>query len=278
MSGDLQGKVAVVTGGASGIGKATVELFVKEGAKVVIADMQEEKGAALAERLGPAARFKNTDVSKAESVAELVDFTVATFAGLDVFYSNAGVSGGEGDVFLENDFSCFDKVMAIDLLGPMLGAKYAARYMKDHGGGSIINTASIAASYSGYGVPEYRAAKAGVLALTKSLAIELGEYGIRVNAVSPGPTKTEMVAMEGSVPQEKLEQIVEASLGAMLGMQVLQRVGLPEDIAQAALFLASDRSAQVTGLDLIVDGGASLGDKVDRQALMKAEMAKVLAG
>lgn len=279
MTGSLAGKVAIITGGASGIGKATVELFVAEGARVVIADLQQEKGEALASELGNDAAFRLTDVARADDVAALVDFAVSTYGDLDIMYNNAGVSGSEGSSqYLDNDLSSFNKVMAVDLLGPMLGAREAGKHMVKQGKGVILSTASIAGSYAGYGVPDYRAAKAGVIALSRSLAIELGPYGVRVNTISPGPTKTEMIAMGAELSDEVREKILDASLDAMLGMQVLKQVGEARDIAEAALFLASDRARQITGFDLIVDGGASLGDTMNRQAAMEQAIGDIVQG
>ena len=279
MADTLKDQVAIVTGGASGIGKATVELFVAEGARVVIADLQEEKGAALARSLGSAAAFKHTDVSRADSVDALVQFAVETWGDLDIMYNNAGVSGSEGPAwYLENDLARFNEVMAVDLLGPMLGARAAGRHMVKQCKGVILNTASIAASHPGCSVPEYRAAKAGVVAVTRSLAIELGPHGVRVNSISPGPTRTEMVSMGRELTDETRDRILDASIAAMLDMQVLQRVGEPRDIAEAALFLASDKARQITGIDLVVDGGASLGDTVNRQAAIEEAIGAILRG
>ena len=278
MNQNLEGKIAIVTGGASGIGKATVELFVEHGAKVVIADIQEEAGAGLAERLGDSVAFQYTDVADADSVNGVVQRAVGSFGGLDIMFNNAGVSGGESAPdFLDNDFGTFTRVMAVDLLGPMHGCQAAARYMAEHGGGSIINTASIAGTYAGYGIPDYRAAKAGVIALTRSLAIELGKYDVRVNCISPGATKTDILGFGAELTEDLKEAILKASLDAMIDMQVIKRVGQARDIAEAALFLASDRAAQITGLDLIVDGGASLGDRVNRAAKINENIAAVIA-
>ena len=277
MTDRLKDKVAIVTGGASGIGKATVELFVAEGARVVIADLQEEKGEILARTLGSAAAFKRTDVAKADSVEAVVQFAVETYGDLDIMYNNAGVSGAEGSAwFLENDLATFDAVMAVDLLGPMLGARAAGRYMVERGRGVILSTASTGGSHAGHGVPDYRAAKAGVIAFTRSLAIELGPHGVRVNSISPGPTKTEMIALGADMSDDTREKILDASMNAMIDMQVLKRVTEPRDIAEAALFLASDGARQITGIDLVVDGGTTLGDTVNRQAAMEAAVGAIL--
>jgi NAD(P)-dependent dehydrogenase (short-subunit alcohol dehydrogenase family) len=245
MAGELSGKVAVVTGGASGIGRATAELFIEEGARVVIADLDAERGEALAAALGQAAAFQRTDVSRADEVQALVDGAVARFGGLHVMFNNAGVPGGARGGFLDDDLSDLERVMAVNLVGVMLSSQRAARHMVGQGGGSIINTASIAALVPGAGLMSYRASKAGVIAFSRSLAIELGDRGVRVNCIAPGLIPTGMTNYD-------MEPVIRR-------MQPLARKGTPRDVANAALYLASERSAHVTGLVLPVDGGTSVG-------------------
>jgi NAD(P)-dependent dehydrogenase (short-subunit alcohol dehydrogenase family) len=242
---ELSGRVAIVTGGASGIGRATAELFVEEGARVVIADLDSERGEAVASRLGEAAVFKLADVSHADEVQELVEHAVAHFGGLHVMFNNAGIPGTQGGHFLDDDFADFERVMAVNLLGVMLGSQRAARHMAAHGGGSIINTTSLAALMPGAGVTSYRASKAGVLLFSRSIAVELGPLGVRVNCIAPGLIPTGMTHYD-------MEPVIRA-------LQPLRRKGSPIDVANAALYLASDRSAQVTGMVLPVDGGTSVG-------------------
>jgi NAD(P)-dependent dehydrogenase (short-subunit alcohol dehydrogenase family) len=243
--GDLDGKIAIVTGGANGIGRGMVERFVAEGARVVIADLDAETAETLAKELGEQVAFKPTDVSDGAQVQEAVDFTVATFEDLHVMVNNAGVAGSPRR-FLDDDFRVFEKVIAVDLYGVMVGSRCAARHMADNGGGSIINVASVAGLIPGIGFMPYRAAKAGVVHFTKSIAVELGEHGVRANCLVPGNISTQInAAFDSSAIAAKL--------------QPLQRLGSTEDVAQAALYLASDRSAQVTGIVLPVDGGASAG-------------------
>jgi NAD(P)-dependent dehydrogenase (short-subunit alcohol dehydrogenase family) len=245
MAQELSGRVAIVTGGASGIGRATVELFVLEGARVVIADVDAKRGEELAEQLGEGAVFKRTDVSRADDVQALVDHAVARFGGLHVMCNNAGISGSTGARFLDDDLGDFERVIAVNLFGVMLGSQRAARHMAAHGGGSIINMTSLAALRPGGGVMGYRASKAGVIIVSQSLAIDLGPYGIRVNCIAPGLIETGMTHYD-------MAPVIQR-------MQPLARKGLPHDVANAALFLASDRSAQVTGIVLPVDGGTSVG-------------------
>jgi len=247
MGQELAGKVAVVTGGASGIGRATAELFVAEGAKVVVADIDEQQGREVAASLGDAAAFKHTDVADADQVQALVDFAVDQFGALDVMFNNAGI-GSSFKRFLEDDLSDFERVFAVDLFGVMVGSQRAGRYMAEHGGGSIINTASIAALTGGAGVFTYRAAKAAVVHFSRSIAVDLAEYGIRVNCIAPGHIATALTTYD---------------MGPVIRLtQPLQRHGSPEDVANAVLFLASDRSAQITGVVLPVDGGTTAGPPV----------------
>ena len=273
----LAGKVAIVTGGASGLGKATVQRFVDQGAKVVIADMDADRGSQLAERLGQSARFRRTDVSQAEQVQELVDFTVSELGGLQVMFNNAGVSQAVFPHFIDDDLADFDKVIGVNLRGVMLGTQRAARHMKDHGGGSIINAASIGGSQAGCGIITYRASKAAVIHFTKCMGIDFAQYGIRVNCISPGNIQTEMSAFPGQgMSGEMIARIQEAMRPLRMIGQPLKRTGLPEDIANAALYLASDLSAQMTGQELVVDGGATAGDPINRFVEVAQARARIM--
>ncbi len=263
MTQELAGKVAIVTGGANGIGSSTVELFVQEGAKVVVADVDVARGEQLAASLGCAARFKHADVAKRDDVQALVDFVIAEFGGLHIMFNNAGVTDNIFARLVDADFSAFERVMAIDVLGVMLGTQIAARHMAKSGGGSIINTASIAGTRPGFGFPIYRAAKAGVINFTKSAAIELGEHLIRVNCICPGNIPTDMgtyATPAAGMTQADADRVQKAIRDVRMGWQPLKRQGSPIDIAQTALFLGSDRSQQMTGQILSVDGGATAGD------------------
>jgi NAD(P)-dependent dehydrogenase (short-subunit alcohol dehydrogenase family) len=242
---DLEGKVAIVTGGASGLGRAMVERFVEEGAHVVIADVDAEGGADLAQQLGDAAVFQATDVADADQVQAAVDGAVARFGGLHVMCNNAGV-GGTPKRFLDDDLSDFDRVMAVNIFGVLVGAQRAARHMAEHGGGVIVNTTSIGGINAGGGVMAYRASKAAVIHVTRSLAIELAPNNIRVNCIAPAHIPT---AINATFDQSAI----------IRAMQPLQRQGSPRDVAEAALYLASDRAAQITGIVLPVDGGTTAG-------------------
>ena len=243
MGGELDGKVAVITGGANGIGRATVELFVAEGARVVVADLDDAAGADLIEQLDGAAAFEHTDVSDRDSVQRTVEAAVARFGRLDVMVNNAGIPSAFRRL-MSDDLRDFSKVMAVDLYGVLVGIQQAARQMGE--GGSIINVASIAGVSPGIGLFTYRAAKAAVIHVSRCAAIELAELGIRVNAIAPGNISTTInAAFDTPTIVSKL--------------QPLQRLGTPNDVANAAVYLASERAAQVTGMLLPVDGGTTAG-------------------
>ena len=252
---ELDGKVAVVTGGASGLGRAMVERFAAEGAQVVIADIDPAGGESLASELGPTVAFQSTDVTDADQVQALVDTTVERFGGLHVMVNNAGI-GSAMARFLHDDLSDFRRVMDIDVLGVLLGSQRAARHMKEHGGGSIINVSSTAGLDAGAALVTYRAAKAAVIHASRSIALDVAGYGVRVNCLVPGGIRTPMTASTYDV--EAVRQLT----------QPLNREGLPEDVAEAALFLASDRSAQITGVTLPVDGGTTAGPPATQLKLL----------
>ena len=245
MGQELAGKVAIVTGGAGGLGRATVELFVEEGARVVIADVDTEGGKALATELGPAVAFQRTDVVDADEIQRAVDFAVGELGGLHIMVNNAGI-GGSHKRFLDDDFEDFERTMAVNIFGVLVGSQRAARHMVEHGGGVITNITSIGGINAGPGVMAYRASKAAVIHLSRSIAIELARRGIRVNCIAPAHIPT---AMNATFDQEAIVQ----------AMQPLPRLGSPRDVAEAVLYLSSDRAAQVTGIVLPIDGGTTAG-------------------
>ncbi|MBA55238.1 MAG: oxidoreductase [Pseudomonadales bacterium] len=247
----LTKKVAIVTGGASGLGLAIATRFVAEGSKVVIADIDQQAGEDLVARLGTNARFIKTDVSKPSDITSLVDFTIREFDGLDIMVNNAGISGKVYQRFLDDDLADFHKVIDVNLLGVMLGSQYAGSYMAAQGSGSIINISSIAGIKPGLPLISYRVAKAGVIHFTKSIARELGEYAVRVNCIAPGHIPA------GQTFYDMSEMVAR--------VQPLKRQGAPMDVANAALYLASHLSEQVTGLVLPVDGGSCLGGPLPQQ-------------
>jgi NAD(P)-dependent dehydrogenase (short-subunit alcohol dehydrogenase family) len=258
----LQSKVAIITGGASGIGRGVVELFLSEGAKVVIADIDAEAGAAAAAELGDNIYFKQTDVTSPESVKALVDFTVAELGKLDIIHNNAGAFGARGSLFeLEEDG--FDFTFALLTKSVFLGMKYAGEVMKAQGHGAILNTASISATTPGYGPHLYQAAKAAVLQLSKTLSLELAPHGVRVNCVSPGGVYTPLIGNALGVDAATTKEISDG-MAATLPMG---RTGTPRDIANAALFLCSDEASYITGQNLIVDGAEATGTPYDKQGI-----------
>jgi NAD(P)-dependent dehydrogenase (short-subunit alcohol dehydrogenase family) len=260
---ELAGKVAIVTGGASGIGRGIVEKFVAEGARIVVADVETDKGEALAAALGPDAFFRRTDVSDPEQVGALVAAAVERFGGLHVMVNNAGVSSKMHRRFFDDDLADFHRVMAVNVLGVMAGTRDAARHMAAHGGGSIINVSSIGGIQAGGGVMTYRASKAAVIQFTKSAAIELAHYEIRVNTIAPGNIPTPLVAKSAvNMDPEQIERFEATIRQTMRDDRPLKREGTPEDVAEAALYFATDRSRYVTGTVLPVDGGTSAGKAI----------------
>lgn len=258
MTNELAGKVAVVTGGASGIGRGVVEKFLAEGAKVVIADVQDDLGEELA--AGADAVFQHTDVGDQAQVRTLVDVAVETFGGLHVMVNNAGISSPLRRGLFEEDLEEFDKVMRVNLLGVMAGTRDAARHMATAGGGSIINMSSIGGVLAGGGVSTYRASKAAVIHFTKSASIELAQYEVRVNCIAPGNIPTQILKKSATgEDRERLEAFEARIRQQMRDDRPLKREGTTEDVAEAVLYYAGDRSRYVTGTVLPIDGGTVAG-------------------
>lgn len=252
--GRLDGKVAAITGGASGIGAGTVRRFAQEGAKVLIADLDDDKGAALAAELGTSTAFLRTDVSKEEDVAAMIAETTDRFGRIDVLFNNAGFGGALGPI-QSTSLADYDLTMDVLLKSVFLGMKHVAPVMKEQGAGSIISTASVAGIRVGYAPHLYSVAKCAVIHLTKTVALELGEHGVRVNAICPGFIATPLAAGRPDADESQIEQLRAAGAAS----QVLGRVGEPLDIANMALFLASDESEWITGREFVVDGGFEAG-------------------
>jgi NAD(P)-dependent dehydrogenase (short-subunit alcohol dehydrogenase family) len=271
----LAGKVALVTGGASGIGEATVRLFVAEGASVVIADLQDERGGRVAGELGARAAYAHADVSREAEVQAAVEAAVRRYGRLDCIFNNAGY-GGVGGRIAEIPVEGFDETLGVLLRGVFLGMKHAAPVMRRQGGGSIISTASIAGLRTGLGPHVYSAAKAAVIHLTRSVAMELGEHNIRVNCICPGGIATPIFGKGLGLSPERAEEIVPLMKGVLENLQPIRRAGLPEDIAQAALWLASDDSTFVNGHALVVDGGLSGGRSWSESQFRRAALRQAL--
>lgn len=264
MAGRLTGKVAVITGGASGIGRGTVDLFVKEGAKVVAADVQDDKGARMEEELGKAVRYVRCDVTNERDIKAAIDLAVKAFGRLDCLFNNAGTPGpldNAETVTAEN----FDAVMHLHVRAAMFGMKYAAPVMRAQGSGSIISTASIAGLQNGFGPLLYSVAKASIVHMTKVAAAQLGPLNIRVNCICPGLIATPIFAKAVGMATQVADQTVSAVIEIGKNAQPIPKSGLPEDIAEAALYLASDGARFVNGHALVVDGGITVGPTGDRQ-------------
>lgn len=268
MTGKLQGKIAVITGAASGIGLGAVELFIAEGAKVVAADVQDAKGAALEARFGDAVAYVHCDVTQDADIAKAVNTAKDRFGGLDVLFNNAG-SGGAPNGVEDMTAAAWDGTMALLLRSVALGMTHAVPLMRARGGGSIINTASIAGLQAGWGPLAYSTAKGAVIHLSRCAAAELSPQNIRVNAICPGLIATSIFGASMGLPREVADQMAARVAEVAPKMQPIPKAGLPEDIANAALFLASDASAFVTGQHFVIDGGITIGSRHawDRQAV-----------
>lgn len=270
MTDELAGKVAIVTGGASGIGRGIAERFAAEGAGVVIADVRDDLGAELADELnaqGHTTVFRRTDVGDQAQVSELVRSAVSAFGGLHVMVNNAGISSPLRKGLFAEDFEEFDRVMRVNLLGVMAGTREAARHMADNGGGSIINLGSIGGIQAGGGVPVYRASKAAIIHFTKGAAIELAHYEVRVNCLAPGNIPTPILATSATdEDRDRLERFEARIRQQMRDDRPLKREGTAEDVAEAALYLATARSRYVTGTVLPVDGGTVAGKVIVRES------------
>ncbi len=254
----LEGKVAVVTGGGSGMGRSTVERYLAEGAAVVVADLNEETGkqvVADAEQAGHAERvaFQRVDVAREDDVEAMIALALERFGGLDVVFNNAGFGGAVGPI-TEISVADWDETMGVLVTGVFLGTKHAARVMIDAGtGGSIINTSSVAGISGGRGPQAYTTAKHAVIGLTRATAIELAEHRIRVNAICPGGINTPLLNFGDAETAGKFLDTI----------QPWPRHGVGEDIAAMAAFLAADESEFVTGQALVVDGGLTIGGRLD---------------
>ncbi|MGB8692644.1 MAG: SDR family oxidoreductase [Steroidobacteraceae bacterium] len=251
----LQDKVAVITGGASGIGAASVERFVKEGCRVVIGDIQAKPGEAFAARFGAAAKFAVCDVTKEDQVAALIDLAVRQFGHLDIMFNNAGIVGAIGPIDT-TPYAEWRASLDVLLDGVFFGMKHAARVMKPRGSGSIISMASTAGLMGGLGPHAYAAAKHAVVGMTKNVGAELCRHGIRVNSIAAAAMATPMVASVLTGNPADIEGAKRILTGTS---PLINRPGLAEDVANAALWLASDESGYTTGHTLTTDAGITVG-------------------
>ena len=280
MGDRLEGKVAIITGGTSGIGYRTAEIFVAQGARVLIAARSEDVGQALADRLGDSAFFVRTDVTQEDDIRAMIDAAMKRWGQIDCLFNNAsgGTAAGPIDELSYTDFSV---AMELQIGSVFLGTKYVTPVMKKQGSGSIINTASIAGIGVGYGPTLYSVGKAAVIHLTKCAAIELAEFGVRVNCISPGGIVTP-IFIGGHKDHGMTDEEAARALGRITAVfeedYPLKRAGKPEDIAYAAVYLASDESPHTTGENLVVDTGITLGRSAKLQAERNASMQKALSG
>jgi NAD(P)-dependent dehydrogenase (short-subunit alcohol dehydrogenase family) len=274
--GRLTEKVAIITGATSGMGRRTSECFVEEGARVVVCGRRVELGRDLEAKLGRnRCLFVEVDVTDEDDVKRLVADCIAEWGRVDCLFNNAG-SAITDDGIETITVKDFDATISTILRSVMLGMKHIAPIMKDQGSGSIINSGSVAGRRAGYsGSLIYGAAKAAVLHLTRCVAMQLGEHNIRVNSISPGAIATGMFAKDFGISSDRVESTVEMVKTLFARAQPIQRSGLPDDIAQAAVFLACDESNFVNGHDLVVDGGMTGGrlwsvQRQGRQAMRDA--------
>lgn len=254
-AGRLAGKVAIITGGNTGIGKRTVERFLEEGATVVLAARRVEQGQAVADAGGERAVFRQVDVTDESQVHDLVQYTHDTFGRIDCLFNNAGGPAPVARI-QDVDLGELDRAMAVLYRGVVAAMKHVAPIMRQQRSGSIVNNGSVAASRAGLSSSMfYSAAKAAVVHLTRCVAMELGEDNVRVNAISPGGIATGIFGKAMGLSEEAAEDTTEMVKAFLQGLQPIPRAGLPDDIANAAVFLASDESTFVNGHELVVDGG-----------------------
>jgi NAD(P)-dependent dehydrogenase (short-subunit alcohol dehydrogenase family) len=250
----LDGKVTIITGGGSGMGRTAAELFAKEGARVVVADFAEAAGEATVAQVlaaGGQATFVKADVSNEADARGMVQHAVATYGRVDVLYNNAGVMPEADQSVIDTDTDTWDKVMAVNVRGVFLGCKYAIPQMLEQGSGSIISTASFVAIL-GCSVPQdaYTASKGAVLALTRSMAVQFASRGVRSNSISPGPIETPLL-MDWLLKDEAAKQL-------RLNRNPSGRFGKPEEIVNVAIYLASDESKWTNGANFVIDGGITV--------------------
>jgi len=273
----LENKVAVITGGTSGIGERTAEMFVEQGAFVVISGRSSEKGDAIADRLGDRAIFIRADVTQKSDVNNMIKLSVERFGRIDCLFNNAGAPGPIGGI---EEITLADVNAALSLLfgAVFLSMKYVAPVMKKQGSGSIINNASVAGIRVGFGPTIYSAAKAAVIQLTKCVAMELAPFGVRVNSISPGGIATPIFGKAMGLDPADADRSVDALISYLKERLPMQRSGLPDDIAYGALYLASEEGSFVTGHDLVIDTGITAGRTVQEQAMLNEKLAEVVLG
>jgi NAD(P)-dependent dehydrogenase (short-subunit alcohol dehydrogenase family) len=260
MHGRLQGKVALITGGCSGIGLGMAELFIAEGAKVVVADINGEAGAALEPRFAGDLAFAPCDVTREADIVAALARAMSAFGGLDILVNNAGGSGAQGGV-KSITAEGWDATFALNVRSAALGIHHAYPLLKERGGGSIISTASVAGLQAGYGQFAYSRCKAAVIHLSRCAAADLAADNIRVNAICPGAIVTEAYVRGRSDTAEGRAKMFGETVERAVELQPIKKPGLAEDVARVAFFLASDESVWVTGTHIVVDGGLTVGPR-----------------
>lgn len=271
----LKDKVAVITGAASGIGRATVELFVAEGARVLAADIDDEGGQALEDAFPGLVRYQRCDVTSEDDIAVAMEIAGQTFGGIDVLFNNAG-AGGSRNTIETMTGEAWDVSQSLLLRSVVLGMRYALPYMKGRPGASIVNTASIAGLQVGAGSAAYSAAKAGVIHLTRVAAAEFAKYDVRVNAICPGLIVTNIFSSGEPMSKAARAMIQGAMRSNAAQSQPVRKVGEGADIAQTCLYLASPMSAFVTGTHIVVDGGLTIGPRHSWDAEEQARRMKAM--
>jgi NAD(P)-dependent dehydrogenase (short-subunit alcohol dehydrogenase family) len=272
----MQGKVAVITGAASGIGKRTAERFVEEGGSVVIADLDETAGPRVAQELGRAARFIRCDVTAEADIEAAVGMAQSVFGRLDLMFNNAG-AGGDPSPVASMSAEGWDSTMNLLVRSVMLGIKHAGNAMAARGGGAIVSTASIAGLIAGSTATAYGVAKSAVIYLTKCAALEYAEHKVRINCICPGVIATPIFTGRTPLPSQVMGRLMQDIGPAQEAFQPLPRAGQADDIANGVLYLADDRAGFVTGIALPIDGGFSAGIRPDDRLALWAPLRSVVS-
>lgn len=271
----LAGKVAIITGATSGIGRRTAELMALEGASVVLCGRRADLGEEVAAGIGERALFRQTDILDESQVKAVVDDTLARFGRLDILFNNAGGPAPPGEI-AQVDTAAFDGAVSLILKSVFLGIKHAAPVLQAQGSGAIISNASVAAFLGGYASSHiYSALKAAVVQLSKSVALELAEDNVRVNTVSPGAIATGIFARGAGLDAYAADDTADKMRTALRKAQPIPRAGLPDDVARAVIFLASDEAGFITGRDLVIDGGATAGRPFSQAQAQREAMKKM---